>query len=141
MNIKLLTLLTVPMVTLAGVSSDSMFKSLVKDKPKADYVFSAQERAELLAERLPILSSMQLTYEGQTYSKIKYADEYGRDTLVQLESVSGKTVTLMIDDMSDADARCLIYSDKMNLIALIVAPKKLQCPRTKAWWNRKHNWA
>ena len=54
MNIKLLTLLTVPMVTLAGVSSDSMFKSLVKDKPKADYVFSAHERAELLLSLIHI---------------------------------------------------------------------------------------
>ncbi|KFI09869.1 hypothetical protein F0223_18675 [Vibrio coralliilyticus] len=132
MNIKLLTLLTVPMVTLAGVSSDSMFKSLVKDKPKADYVFSAQERAELLAERLPILSSMQLTYEGQTYSKIKYADEYGRDTLVQLESVSGKTVTLMIDDMSDADARCLIYSDKNELDSFDCGPKKIAVSSNKS---------
>lgn len=124
MSLKLFALLTVPMMTVAGVSSTSMFKSLGLDKPKADYIFSTQDRSELLAERLPILSSIQLTYEGQNYSKLKFADEFGNGILIQLESVAGKTVTLKLVDMSKADAACTIYFNKNDFDTFDCGPKQ-----------------
>lgn len=85
--------------------------------PKADYVFSSEDKQNILAEREDVLESVILSVDGREYSKLNFADEAPNGMLLQLESHDGEQVTLFVADDDDPNAICVIYKSGNDIDA------------------------
>lgn len=117
MKMKIITTICIPLLlALTGCDSGSSSTPLklptadVKAaKPKADFVFSDADKQKMLLERKDIFSAVSLTFNGNEYNKLNFADEEAGNTIMQLKSSAGNTVVLMVPDGSNEKAMCTVY--------------------------------
>ncbi|ELR64480.1 hypothetical protein C942_02504 [Photobacterium marinum] len=95
------------------------------NQPKADYHFSDNALEEVLEERLAVLNSMNLTFDGKVYSTLKFSDDLYDDKLVMLSNIAGDSVILRLTDMSKSGSNCVIYFDSSNIEQFDCSPSKI----------------
>ncbi len=106
-------LLATPLMILAGCNSGSpgsSTKPSTVNKPLANYDFSEQAKAQLVGERQQILEVMRLSYDGTTYSSMKFAEALGEATLIKLSDSNGKSVDLYLQSAEGSEP-CVIYQN------------------------------
>ncbi len=105
-------LLALPLLLLSGCNSSSATKPTTPTKPNVrplpDYQFTDSNRQSLLEERQEILDSMRVTYAGETFDGMIFAESYGEGTtLIKLENAKGDEIDLLLRPES-SDAQCLL---------------------------------
>ncbi|KJF96184.1 hypothetical protein [Photobacterium angustum] len=106
-------LLASSLVILAGCNSGSRSDAkytITKEviKPAADYNFNAEEISQLVKNREEYLRSIDLTFDGTVYNRVKFAHQVLDDTIVvKLADNYDHNIDLMIE--FDDDAQCVIY--------------------------------
>ncbi|EAS66055.1 alpha/beta hydrolase [Photobacterium angustum] len=79
-------------------------------KPVADYNFTDEELRKLARERIEVLKSVKLTYDGQVYSQMLFGEGLDDNrAIIRLMNENNDTVDLMID--RNEKAECIIYND------------------------------
>ncbi|EAR56044.1 hypothetical protein SKA34_11550 [Photobacterium sp. SKA34] len=104
-------------IVLAGCNSGSGSDSettITKQitKPAADYNFNTEEITQLVNHRKEYLNSIDLTFDGTVYNRVKFAHPVSDDIMVvKLANNHDYNIDLMID--FSEDAQCIIYKEDM----------------------------
>lgn len=100
-------ILLAPLFLTGCPSSNSLTSA--DNAPKTDFIFSQAKRDALLEERKPISQAMSLQFNNERYEQINFVHQEQNTYFFELESHSGKLITLMLPEGNSSDSQCVIY--------------------------------
>lgn len=104
--------LTLPLIALSGCNSSSDSNSTTvkpQAKPLANYIFSQNEKDNLLEDRKPIQSAVSATFRSNVYDTLLFTESMGENSaIVKLADKTGDTIDIYIQPESSGEP-CILF--------------------------------